>query len=138
MNRQQLEALVTKGAITQVGVLDECEKLSAQEVADKYITQAETAEEVAADAVPTDIPEIKEPKDPEDTNDGEIELIPTQDEVPASEEATPEAQSIADEVTAEAEDAVAEEIVEEATTTKKSSKKSTTTTEAPSVDPVEE
>jgi hypothetical protein len=134
MNRQQLEALVTKGAITQVGVLDECEKLSAQEVADKYITQAETAEEVAADAVPTDIPEIKEPKDPEDTNDGEIELTPTQDEVPASEEATPEAQSIADEVTAEAEDAVAEEIVEEATTTKKS----TTATEAPSVDPVEE
>jgi hypothetical protein len=130
MNRQQLEALVTKGAITQVGVLDECEKLSAQEVADKYITQAEVAEGVAADAVP----EIKEPKDPEDINDGEIELTPTQDEAPASEEATPKAQSIADEVTAEAEDAVAEEIVEEATTTKKS----TTTTGAPSVDPVEE
>lgn len=54
MDKQQIQALVNKGAITHVGVAADLEKLSNKEVCEKFITKHEVAAEVIA----------AEPKDP--------------------------------------------------------------------------
>lgn len=46
MNAKEFEALVNKGAITQVGVAADIEKLSDKEICEKFVTKHEVAAEI--------------------------------------------------------------------------------------------
>lgn len=50
MDKKQIQALVNKGAITQVGITDDLEKLSNEEICEKIITKHEVAAEVLVTA----------------------------------------------------------------------------------------
>lgn len=69
MNKEQFNALVNKGAITHVGVAQDVETLSAEEMAELHMTQHEAvAEMLAGDDEDTDTPTEPEPDpDPEKT-----------------------------------------------------------------------
>lgn len=52
MTKEQIQALVNKGAITHVGIASDLEKMSNEEICEKYITKHEVAAEVMADEAP--------------------------------------------------------------------------------------
>ena len=111
MNAKQFDALVNKGAITQVGIVDDAEKLDANDFTDLHMTQHEAVAEVLAGT----------------SNDNEIEDEVIPEEAPVAEETPTE--PVAEETPTEP---VAEETPAPAT---KKSKKAKNV--APSVDPVE-
>ena len=108
MNKKDFDALVNKGAVTQVGIVADAEKLDNEKFTILHMTQCEVVAEMSDNT----------------TADAE----PTTDRTPAAEAAPAEA--------APAEEPVAEPVAEEAPAapTKKSKKSKNT---APSVDPVE-
>lgn len=46
MTKEQIQALVNKGAITHVGIAEDLEKMSDKEICDRYITKHEVATEI--------------------------------------------------------------------------------------------
>lgn len=109
MNKDQIQALVNKGAITHVGIAADLEKMADKEICDKFITKHEVAAEVLI---------------------GENSEEDVKPEIPVE---TPEEPTTEPEVQVMAEEAPVEVPVE----TKKASKKSSKKNEAPVVDPVE-
>ena len=108
MNKKDFDALVNKGAVTQVGIVADAEKLDNEKFTILHMTQCEVVAEMSDNT----------------TADAE----PTTDRTPAAEAAPAEA--------APAEEPVAEPVAEEAPAAPaKKSRKSKNA--APSVDPVE-
>lgn len=120
MTTKEFDALVNKGAITQVGIVEDAEKLDTQDFASLHMTQHEAVAEVLAET--SDNNETEDVATPEEEPVAAMNEVPT--EVPAGTvEPTP----------AVIEDApVAEETPAPAA---KKSKKAKNV--APSVDPVE-
>ena len=109
MNKKDFDALVNKGAVTQVGIVADAEKLDNEKFTILHMTQCEVVAEM-----------------PDNTT---ADAEPTTDRTPAAEAAPAEA--------APAEEPAAEPVAEEAPAAPgKKSRKSKNA--APSVDPVEE
>ena len=118
MNKKDFDALVNKGAVTQVGIVADAEKLDNEKFTILHMTQCEVVAEMSDNT----------------TADAE----PTTDRTPAAEAAPAEAApaEAAPAEAAPAEEPVAEPVAEEAPAAPaKKSRKSKNA--APSVDPVE-
>lgn len=131
MNAKEFDALVNKGAVTQVGIVADAEQLDAKDFTDLHMTQHEVVAEVLAE----DVPEEVAPEEPtEEIPAEETPVEPVVEEVPVA-----EVNEVAPEVVAEpvvVMDEVPVEAVEtaEPVATKKARKGKNA---APSVDPVE-
>ena len=80
MNAKEFEALVNKGAITQVGIAADIERLSDKEICEKFVTKHEVAAEILSGETEDTAPVAPEvPETPE---------TPVESDVPA-EVATP-------------------------------------------------
>lgn len=60
MNAKEFEALVNKGAITQVGVAADIEKLSDKEICEKFVTKHEVAAEILSGETEDTTPDAPE------------------------------------------------------------------------------
>lgn len=60
MNAKEFEALVNKGAITQVGVAADIEKLSDKEICEKFVTKHEVAAEILSGETEDTAPDAPE------------------------------------------------------------------------------
>ena len=117
MTKDQIQALVNKGTITHVGIAADLEKMTDEEICNRYVTRHENAAEILVgenskeDITPNDVmPEVPAEAPEEPTSEPEVQVMAEESPV---------------------------EVVEAPVEPKKSSKKSSKKNEAPVVDPVE-
>lgn len=137
MNAKEFDALVNKGAVTQVGIVADAEKLDAKDFTDLHMTQHEVVAEVLAEEVPTEPIEEVPAEVNEEVPAEETPIEPVVEETPVAEvnEVAPE---IAAEPVAMMDEVPVEEVpAVEATEPAPAKKARKGKNAAPSVDPVE-